>query len=165
MAAGFTILPEFWMPFGEKEMEKKRKWNKKKRKGINNLFCKCQLVCKYNIILQFYFVSYGKQVLWKWVTIKHVSEVKCTIKKRRKRVCSHMCAHTHIHREKHILNKEKHQSQLNIVLPMGSQLVHWLLGFFCNAHVVFAKIKREYKNLGDAVINGMFPNCRNWFNK
>lgn len=32
MAAGFTILPEFWMPFGEKEMEKKRKWNKKKEK-------------------------------------------------------------------------------------------------------------------------------------
>lgn len=44
--------------------------------------------------------------------------VKCTIKKREEEVC----ALTHIHTEKRIPDKEKYQSQLNVVLLIGSHI-------------------------------------------
>lgn len=64
--------------------------------------------------------------------------VKCTIKKRRKRVCAY--TRTQIHTEKHILDKEKYQSQLNVGLLIGSHtaasILTAVLFSLCNAHVV-----------------------------
>jgi len=63
--------------------------------------------------------------------------VKCTIKKRRKCVRAH--ARTHIHAEKHILDKEKYQSQLNVILLIGSHIaasaLTAVLFSLCNARV------------------------------
>lgn len=88
--------------------------------------------------------------------------MKCTIKKRRKRVCAHTC--THIHREKHILNKEKYQSQLNVVLLIGSHIAASILTAvlfsLCNARVV-CREKEGILELVDAAISQIFPNCRN----
>lgn len=88
--------------------------------------------------------------------------VKCTIKKRRKRVCAHTC--THIHTEKHVLDKEKYQSQLNVVLLIGSHIAASVLTAvlfsLCNARVV-CKDKEGIEELGDAVISRIFPNCSN----
>lgn len=42
--------------------------------------------------------------------------VECIVQKSRKCACIHTCAHT----EKHVLDKKKYQSQLNVVLLIGS---------------------------------------------
>lgn len=64
--------------------------------------------------------------------------VMCTMKKRRKPVRTH--TRTHIHTEKHIPDKEKYQSQLNVVLLIGSHIAASVLTAvlfsLCNAHVV-----------------------------
>lgn len=69
----------------------------------------------------------------KWLLI---ISLKYTIQKRRKCVHTHAC----IHIEKHILDKEKYQSQLNVVLLVGSHtaanILTAVLFSLCNVHVV-----------------------------
>lgn len=91
----------------------------------------------------------------------NVSEVH---HKKEKKTCVRSHMHTYTHTEKHVLDKEKYQSQLNVVLLIGSHIAASVLTAvlfsLCNAHVV-CKDKEGIEELGDAVISRIFPNCSN----
>lgn len=91
------------------------------------------------------------------MTIKYVNEVH---HKKEKKMCVFSHAHAHRHREKHT-EQRKISKPIKYCPSHGKATSTLTTGLFLQCSHSCAKIKREHKNLRDAVMSGMFPNWRN----